>query len=303
MRADDRNFGCRIKRDLVYKGYEAVVMENEAFRLTVLPGKGTDLIELLHKPTDTDFAWFTRLGLRPKEAAFSDFQSQYEGGWQEILPNLGGRHVHRGAEMPAYGEAALSSWRYEIAEDGPMRIRVVFRLELRSLPLAIEKSIEMMSGEAGFRLEERLTNVSPAVIHADWGHHITFGEPFLVPGTLISLPDGDVSDASYELPAKGSPGGFGVLPAGAGRYALRRPDGIGAEVSWDAAVWPYLWFWRDHGGEASPPYFGSHYNVGLEMFSSPPAATLEDSIAAGTAVRLEPYGTVNASLAFRVLLP
>ncbi|MFD0712472.1 hypothetical protein [Paenibacillus sp. GCM10027626] len=295
----DRNYGCRIKQGLIYKGYETVVLENEKFRLTVLPGKGTDIIELLHKPTDTDFVWFTRLGLRPKQSSYRDFQSQYEGGWQEILPNLGGRHIHNGIEMEAYGEAALSEWSYVVTEDRPEEIRVVFRNELRSLPVVVEKTFIMESGRAGFRLEERLRNVSPAVIHTDWGHHITFGEPFLMPGTVVHVEG--CSD-SFIMPERGAAGGFDVLDGTRGTYLVMRPDGIGAEINWNNGVWPYVWFWRDYGGDSSPPYFGCHYNIGLELFSSPPASRLDDNIASGTAIKLEPHSLLESSLSFKVRL-
>ncbi|GGD90289.1 hypothetical protein [Paenibacillus nasutitermitis] len=295
----DRNYGCRIKQDLMYKGYETVVMENERFRLTILPGKGTDMVELLHKPTDTDFIWFTRLGLRRREPAFSDFQAQYEGGWQEILPHLSGRHEYKGTPMETYGEASLTSWSYQVMEDTPEVISVMFSNSLRTLPLTVEKTITMRSGQAGFRIEETLSNSSPAVVHADWGHHITFGTPFLKPGTMIHLPDG--SGEAYCVPEQGSLGGFEVLKAVHNQYKLTGPDGIGAEVGWNREVWPYVWFWRDFGGERVPPYYGCHFNVGLELFSSPPAASLEESEKRGTAIRLEPYGSLKSDLSFKVI--
>lgn len=295
----ERNYGCRVKSDLTYKGYDAVVMENETFRLTLLPGKGSDVIELLHKPTDMDFCWLTQTGLRRKEAAFSDFQGQYEGGWQEILPNLAGKHVHRGVRMEAYGEVSLTEWTYTITKDTPEEIAVTLENRLRTLPLSIEKTVVMTSGVPGFRLREKVKNLSPAVLHADWGHHVTFGTPFLTPGTRILLPDGE--DGPFIVPERGEPGGFDTLPAGDGVYRLIRPDGLGAEVSWDAGLWPHLWFWRDFGGDMSPPYYGCHYNVGLEMFTSPPAGSLQESIDRGTAMRWAPNGEAESHLSFKVL--
>ncbi|MCQ6559162.1 hypothetical protein [Paenibacillus mendelii] len=295
----DRNYGCRIKTDLTYKGYDALIMENESFRLMMLPGKGSDVIELLYKPTDMDFCWLTRMGLRGREAAFNDFQGQYEGGWQEILPNLAGKHMHQGIQMESYGEVSLTRWTHAIVKNTPEEIAVTFANRLRTMPLLIEKTIVMTSGEPGFRLREKAANLSPAVLHADWGHHITFGTPFLTPGTRIFLPDG--TDSPFIVPERGQPGGFDTLPAGSGVYRLVRPDGLGAEVGWDAAKWPHLWFWRDFGGDTSPPYYGCHYNVGLEMFTSPPAASLQESIDRGTAMRWAPYGETESHLTFAVL--
>lgn len=293
----ERNYGCRIKTDLVYKGYDAIVMENETFRLMMLPGKGSDVIELLYKPEDMDFCWLTQMGLRRREAAFSDFQGQYEGGWQEILPNLAGKHLHRGVGMESYGEVCLAQWDYRVERDTREEIAVTFSNRLRSMPLFIEKTVIMTAGLPTFRLQEKVKNLSPAVLHADWGHHVTFGTPFLMPGTVITLPSGE----AFIVPEQGEPGAFETLAAGSGIYRLVRPDGLGAEVKWDAGKWPYLWFWRDFGGDASPPYYGCHFNVGLEMFTSPPASNLQQSIDRGTALTWAPNGINESYLEFTVL--
>lgn len=296
----DRNYGCRIKTDLVYKNYAAVVMENEVFRLTMLPGKGSDIIELLHKPSDTDFAWFTQLGLRRKEAIFADYQSQYQGGWQEIFPSLSAEHHHQGMPMPRYGEAALVEWAYDIVRDDPKEIGVRFSYTCRTMPLRLEKTVIMKSGVPGFSFTETATNLSPAPLHADWGHHITFGTPFLQPGTVIELPTEELP--KFVTLEKGAPYDFSVHnKLTDGMYRLLRPDGIGAEVRWNKERWPCLWFWREFGGNLGGPYYGCNYNVGLEMFSSPPAHTLAENVEKGTAIAFEPYASLDAELHFSVI--
>lgn len=275
-----------------------VVMENKRFRLSILPGKGTDVIELLHKPTDTDFCWFTQLGLRKKEAVFSSFQVQYEGGWQEILPNLSGEHWHDGFKQEAYGEVSLTEWSYAIIQNDTEEIAVKFENSLRTLPLRIEKTIRMKRDQAGFTIEETVFNLSPAEIHADWGQHITFGTPFLQPGTRIELP---TRKEATITPERGSAGGFEVIHCEQGSYRLMNPQGIGAEVSWDPLIWPYLWFWRDYGERSAAPYYGNHYNVGLEVFSSPPAASIQESINNQSAIVFPPFGQKQSYLNFIIV--
>ncbi|MFC5403409.1 hypothetical protein [Cohnella soli] len=298
MRAD-RNYGCRIKTDLQYKGYAMIVMENELFRLSVLPGKGTDVIELLYKPADMDFAWLTQLGLRRAETAFADFQSRYEGGWQEIFPSLSGEHVYEGTKLATYGEAWLAEWDYAVVCDDEVDIAVRFEYKLRAMPFRIKKTIAMRAGEPGFRVSESIANESPATVYADWGHHITFGTPYLQPGVVVELPR---TNGTIVMPERGAPGGFDVLDdLSEGLYRLIRPDGLGAQVQWDLETWPYLWFWRDFGADKGGPYYGCHYNIGLEMFTSPPAASLADSRDAGTAIRFGAWEERRANLAFRVI--
>ena len=59
----ERNYGCRLT-EYVYKGLKTITLENEIIRVTILIDKGTDIIEFLHKPTDTDFMWRSPLGVR-----------------------------------------------------------------------------------------------------------------------------------------------------------------------------------------------------------------------------------------------
>ena len=42
----ERNFGCRLTK-IILAGYQAVVLENNLLRVTVLVDKGTDIYELL----------------------------------------------------------------------------------------------------------------------------------------------------------------------------------------------------------------------------------------------------------------
>ena len=300
LAASKRNSGCRLTTNLTLKGYEMVVLENELFRLAVLPGKGTDFVELLHKPSDTDFMWWTALGLRPRDPAFSGFQSQYEGGWQEIFPNLAGTHLHDEIMLESYGEVSLVAWSHRVVMDTPDHVAVCFFVDLRTLPFRLEKTVHLRRGLAGFELEERAINRSNLVLHADWGQHITFGEPFLVPGSRLELPS--KPRAEFTVPEPGTPGGFEVLSdLSEGCYRVKHPNGIGLQLEWDLSVWPHLWFWRDFGGETGAPYFGQHFNIGLELFSSPPAESLRANIAAGSALRFDAGQTRTAWLRFEVL--
>lgn len=281
-------------------GYEMVILESDVFRLVILPSKGTDLIELLHKPSQTDFMWWTALGLKAATEPPSDFQSQYQGGWQEIFPNLGSSHIHNGVSLRAYGEVCLLPWSYKIVIDQPDHVAVCFYITLHDLQFKLEKTIHLRNGMAGFEFKECATSLANTVQHADWGQHITFGEPFLTPGTTLELPS--PTRPSFTIPERGTAGGFEALDdITQGMYRLIRPDGLRVQISWDASLWSCLWFWRDFAGENVAPYFGQHFNIGLEMFSSKPAERLQDNINLGTALRFEAGQTRASWLRFEVI--
>ncbi|NUP80976.1 MAG: DUF5107 domain-containing protein, partial [Nonomuraea sp.] len=58
-----RNWAARLRESAI-DGLRAVTLENERLRVTVVPDKGGDVVEFLHKPTDTDFVWLSPQGLR-----------------------------------------------------------------------------------------------------------------------------------------------------------------------------------------------------------------------------------------------
>ncbi len=171
-------------------------------------------------------------------------------------------------------------------------------------------------------MSEVLTNESDVALRAMWGHHITFGRPFLTPGCRIRLPEGVTAiphpvslhsegrrvsgDGPFGWPVvPGVDGGevdLGLLPppgtAGElvyltrfreGWYEVESPaHGIGCRVGWDAGTMPYLWFWQEFGAARGYPWYGRHYNIGLEPFSSYPTNGLAEAVENGTALSIGP---------------
>jgi hypothetical protein len=191
-------------------------------------------------------------------------------------------------------------------------------------PCVITKTVSLRSGVPGVRFEETVTNNSPVPVDVMWGHHITFGRPFLAPGARISLPDGlkatpherEVSPGGRRVASAepfpwpvginpdGVPEDFSIVPEqgapselfyltgfadGIGSYEVTRPgDALGMRVEWDAATLPYLWYWQEFGAGVGYPWYGRNYNIGLEPSSSYPTNGLPDAVANGSALRIGP---------------
>lgn len=172
-----------------------VILENEALRISTVPGKGSDIIEINYKPLDLDFSWVAPGGLRPPVPVPIDtqdptahFLDTYPGGWQEIFPSGGAPSDFAGARFGQHGETYALPWDVRVEKDDEHAIAVSFDVRTRKTPFRIRKTINLRAGEASFSIHETLTNKSDIRLPVMWGHHIVFGKPFLRPGVEITLP-------------------------------------------------------------------------------------------------------------------
>lgn len=325
-----RNWGCRI-HDTQVQGIRTIVLENEVIRISVLAGKGTDLVEFNYKPHDLDFVWLAPGGIRNPVSMHSTsldplatFLDSYPGGWQEVFPNAGAPAVHAGAQYGQHGEVFALPWDVEIVDDSERSIAVRFTVRGHKVPCAITKTVRLNSGVPVLEIHETLTNESPVPVDVMWGHHITFGKPFLKPGHRITVPDPVIArphaedvgpngrrvanNAAFVWPhgtgTDGKAVDFSAVPDPGTRselfyisgfpgdtawYEIVDPQSnIGMRVEWDSATMPYLWYWQEFGATSGYPWYGRNFNIGLEPSSSYPTNGLPDAVANGSALTLEP---------------
>jgi hypothetical protein len=337
-----RNWGARITESAVH-GLRLVTLENELIRLGVLAGKGTDIIEFNFKPHDLDFVWLTAGGVRdPNDFLSSNpdsiatFLDAYPGGWQEIFPAAGQPSNHLGARFGQHGEVCNPPWDVRIVEDTEDAVAVNFLVRTLKTPFLLEKTIRLVRGEPKISIAETVTNESDVELRAMWGHHITFGKPFLDPTCRIAVPDGvtvipDPNDftptrrvkgdrrhtwpiaeapdgSSSDLRALPEPGRAGEMSYltdfSEGWFEVEHPGKqIAFRVDWDIETMPYLWFWQEFGQSPAAPWYGRHYNIGLEPSSSYPTTGIADSVENGSAMRLGPRETKSFWMTATVLAP
>jgi hypothetical protein len=292
-----RNWGARV-HEITLQGIDAVVLENATLRVTVLAGKGTDVVELLYKPLDLDFAPLSPGGIRDPRTLSGDaadpaaaFMESYPGGWQEVLPNGGAPGEHAGARYGQHGEVALVPWDHAIERDDEDGVTVAFEVALRTVPLRLVKRLSLDRATPELRIEETLTNESDVEVDVMWGHHIAFGRPFLGDQTRLEAP--------VATPALGAPFSIDYL-TGLDHYTIG-DDRAGLRVSWDARTMPYLWVWQEHGATRRYPWWGRLRTVGLEPFSSYPTDGLAAAVRNGSALRLRPREARDMHLTATVL--
>lgn len=329
----DRNWGCRVEADSEIRGWAATVLQNELLRVTILNGKGCDVVEMLYKPLDSDITPRTHRGLRSRDmvlaAPWSDegsFIDNYEGGWQEIFPHGGPARPFQGAYLPQHGESARLPWAVSILEDTPDCVQIEASLRLSIMPFSASKRFTLRRSSGALEMESTVTNESSVELPLMWGHHVVFGAPAFGPGATIEFPPGtsyfahegsqfpsgrrsngepgmwpEMVGADSELidmrvfPERDAPTDLHYLNPSEGWYALHAKDSpLSVTVNWDLATQPYVWFWQQFGAWKEYPWWGTEYLVGLEPWTSAPGSGLGHPETLKNSPRVAPGDSLTA---------
>ena len=328
-----RNYGCRL-REFILKDYRAVTLENELIKVTILIDKGTDIYEFVYKPMDLDFMWKSRVGLRSMKnyqpmrpgsgGMFLDF---YEGGWQELFPWGGHASDYRGVNTGLHGEVSLEPWEYRVDLDTPEEIQITCSIRTRRAPFALTKSFRLRRNVPALLIKETAENESDSEMKAVWGHHPAYGWPFLDDSCVIDLPPcqvmtlGELDETSRLKENSSSPWPMVELRDGGslnlaeiphpsvgshdlaylhgfeeGWYALRnRTRKVGIALSWDARVFPWMWYWQLFRGGPDYPTWSSEYVAAIEPVTSL-TPRFGDAIENGTAKVFPPRSQVHSKM-------
>jgi galactose mutarotase-like enzyme len=309
-------------------GWRAITLESELLRVTVLPEKGADVVELVHVPTGVDILFKAPWGLRPpgapprEEADGLEFIGNYEGGWQELLPNTNDACTYDGVELPFHGEVALLRWDADVRSEREVKLSV----RCRSLPLALERVMRLEPGRPELVVEGNVRNDGHARVPFVWGQHLVVGPPFLEAGCRLELPATRIVTAEqvWEETARLAPGQESAWPharlRAEGTVDLRDVPGPEAgshddlyvggfsegsasventrlgltfRLRWDERVYPWVVLWQPYGGAVDPSLAGS-YALGLEPWTS--RHNLAAAIDAGEARWLDPGESLSTTL-------
>ena len=192
----DRHYGCRVNDKVTWHGFNAMILQNELIQVVLLPDKGTEIIQFLHKLSDTDFIWHSRNPLREAgkfEPVSGDeaspFFDRWSGGWFEVLPNNGPATTYKGARLGFYAETINLPWQYQVIDDTPERVKVFFWLKTYRMPFLLKKWLTIETNKSALQIEEEVINIGGEELSFAWGHHPVIGPPFLSESCRISSPD------------------------------------------------------------------------------------------------------------------
>jgi hypothetical protein len=307
-------------------GWNAVELEGDRLRVTVLPDKGADIVELLHLPSGVDVLFKAPWGLLPpgapprEEADGLEFIGNYEGGWQELLPNANDACSYDGVELPFHGEVALLPWVAEVLGSDTVRLGV----RCRRLPLGLTRVMRVRGEE--LVVEGTVTNEGETRIPFVWGQHLVLGPPFIEAGCRLDLPARTIVTAEqvWEETARLEPGqesewphararGGGTVDlsevpgpeAGShddlfvggfseGRASVTNPGlDLTFTLRWDERVYPWVVLWQPYGGARDPSLAGS-YALGVEPWTS--RHCLARALDAGEATWLDPGASLSTTV-------
>lgn len=303
-----------IETGWTYQGYAAVLLENEWLRLTVLTDKGCDIARCIYKQRDLPLTWSTDWGLRPKGLT-TGFLENYEGGWQFVFPNGGPPCDWHGVHFEQHGDVNLLPWQVLSHGESAKGVELVCAVDSVAMPFHLRRTVLLLPDHPALQVSTTITSMSPQPLPIMFGEHLVFGPPFLAPNEgRIDMPVGVTAHAGIvantdtqwpqsplsgpadlrELPPWGAEGGVVYLTHfGEGWYRLRGANPmVEIEVQWDALQLPYVWMWREFG-QGGAPWFGRHYNLGLEPFTSYPSEGLTQAVRNGSALWMAPYATRN----------
>jgi hypothetical protein len=322
-------------REGLINQHPAIWLENEVLKISVLPQKGADIFEFIHKPSRVDFLLKSPSGLKPPgEKPPADFLENYAGGWQELFPNPGDACDYRGETLPFHGEVALLPWDFQILQDRSDETSVRFWVDCRQTPFRLERTMCLYGNEPVLEIQGRVTNLSDSVAEFQWGHHIVLGGNFLEEGVQLVLPacriitPGELYEpATAQLaPGQDEPWPFARGRKDAEKVDLRSIPGPRAHVhddvyltgllfghltatnprlrlcfnlDWDASQFGCIVNWRPLGGADLPPLTGI-YGLGIEPWVS--RFSLPQAIENGKALKLEPRQSLVTSLRVSVSL-
>ncbi len=315
-------------------GHRTIHIDNDEIEVVVLPDRGAEIHQLIHRPSGTTFLLETPGGLPPHASdRRTDFLEGYAGGWQELFPNVNEACRVDGVDLPFHGEVTLRPWQvHQAPDDDATTVELSTRAD--GLGVRLERRMRVAPGAPELQLLEIVTNERDRPVQVAWGHHIVLGGTFLKAGCRVELPGGRITTPAelYEPEtARLAPGQREPWPLALGRdgepvdlrlvpgpeahshddvFVTELPAGwvvvsdpvtdLAIRLEWEVDVFGCLVNWRPLGGADRSPLTGI-YGLGIEPWTSPD--DLAHAVERGGALRLEAGESRTTRLTVRIERP
>ncbi|MEW6548095.1 MAG: hypothetical protein AB1407_01405 [Spirochaetota bacterium] len=190
-----------------FKGEPALVLENSALKVIVLPRRGAKVASIYVKNPGRELLWQYPGDAYPPLAPGSEFKPEDSSGFDDMFPTVNAEPYPfapwAGRSLPDHGEVWSMPW--ETA--APPEESPTFAVKGREFPYRLQKTLSL-SGTA-LRVQYRVENLGDSPFPCLWAAHPLFTTH---PRMRISLPDANndvcsrilVANPSEELGPRGS---------------------------------------------------------------------------------------------------
>jgi hypothetical protein len=293
-----------------------VAVENEHIRLTILPGLGAKIYDIVHKGSGKNILWHNPR-IRPRRVPFgSRFDDVWSGGWDEIFPN-DAESIIEGERYPDMGEVWSLEWDYQVSQ-GRDWASVTTTVRAPITPAEISRKLTLRKGVSGFVLEYVISNMGRNPIQFLWKVHPAFeisrncrieipAEHGTVDGRYAHL----FSRRKYRWPMArgkaGEPIDVSVVDRDANNCTLHYITGLrkgsagfidyendlASTLEFPRSTMDNVWLFLAYGG------WRGHYTAVIEPSTSYPY-DLAEAVRRGQVARLKGGGSLSTKLGFRV---
>jgi len=288
-------------------GVPLVRLESEALRVDVAPTVGGRVVSLVEKSGGYEFLWRNRALPLECMPAGSEYDPNFFGGIDELLPNDPPDEIN-GVACPDHGEL----WTLPLAWSGG-GARLKLSGTLPRFGLRYEREMSLRADAPWLDCTYRISNPTPQPRQFLWKLHAALA---VEAGDLIDCPaeQAQVVDLNYSRYASPTPFAWpqtegkpaNVIPAAdgtmdffylsklrEGRMGWQRPsEQLVFEYRFDLRVFPYAWMFASYGG------FLGHYTVVLEPCTTMPMSVNEAAKKQQCSV-LQPGETLETRVSIR----
>lgn len=295
----------------------SVHLENENISLSILPGVGAKIHDLIWKASGRDILWHNPR-IRPQRYPIeANFDNYWCGGWDEGFPTCDACE-HQGESYPNLGELRSVSWDIEsLHENGNEAVAELSAFGPIS-PVRAVKTVTLSGPSVSVRYQ--LSNLGPLPLDFIWGSHPALA---ITPATILHIPAQTGVVALSSDPSLGSVGqhykwpflngasgrtdmsrvqsiearvfcGHYAMDLGGGWYAVEfRDQDLGLIFRFPLDLCPQLWMWLVYGG------WRGYHHVIIEPWTSYPVS-LAEAVRRNTHRHLEPEQTFVAEVSATV---
>lgn len=293
---------CRVSTDWNYSGFDAITMENDKVRTTILPGYGAKVFQFVLKETGKDMLYHNpRVEVRqPVFGVNAD--NWWHGGIDECIPT-GAPCRYKGEDYPYLGEVWSLPWNYAVEKESADESSVHLWRQTVILPLLVERWVTLKDGLSILENRHRITNVGTDDVDFIWGVHpgIAISET-----SRIDIPQSEVlideSSPNDRLGPKGTTYSWPYAKTREGeRVDMRRvgarrdrtvdmhyaigfkegwlsvtetSNGTGIGLVFPTSIFKAIWLWLVYGG------WRGLYCAAVEAWTGYPSA-LDQAVKAG----------------------